>query len=91
MTFLSSDFLDYGLNKKALAEASKVLKKQPNFDCCKALMSVALVRMGREDEANEVLDQVLANSPTEDATLQAMSIAFRELQQRKKASLWSFE
>lgn len=33
--FINSDWLDNGNNKKALQEADKVLKKQPNFQCAK--------------------------------------------------------
>ena len=44
-------------------------------------MALALARMGKEDEATRILDEVMKESPTEDAVLQAMSIAFREMQQ----------
>ena len=78
-----SDYLDNGNNKKALQEADKVLKKQPDFPCCKVLKALALMRMGREDEAQPLIDSVLDESPTDESTLQAMNIAFKELQQRK--------
>ena len=78
------DWLDNGNNKKALQEADKVLKKQPAFQCCKILKSLALLRLGRENEAQPILDSVLTEGPTEDGTLQAMTIAFRELQQPDK-------
>ena len=78
------DWLDNGNNKKALQEADKVLKKQPEFQCCKVLKSLALLRLGRENEAQPILDSVLNEGPTEDGTLQAMTIAFRELQQPEK-------
>ena len=78
------DWLDNGNNKKALQEAEKVLKKQPNFQCCKILKSLALLRLGRENEAQPILDSVLSEGPTDDGTLQAMTIAFRELQQPEK-------
>ena len=78
------DWLDNGNNKKALQEAEKVLKKQPDFQCCKVLKSLALLRLGRENEAQPVLDSVLNEGPTDDGTLQAMTIAFRELQQPEK-------
>ena len=32
------DWLDNGNNKKALQEAEKVLKRQPDFVCCRALI-----------------------------------------------------
>ena len=78
------DWLDNGNNKKALQEADKVLKKQPGFQCCKILKSLALLRLGRENEAQPILDSVLSEGPTDDGTLQAMTIAFRELQQPEK-------
>ena len=77
------DYLDNGNNKKALQEAEKVLKKQPDFPCCKVLKSLALMRMGREAESQPLLDSVLDESPTDESTLQAMNIAFKELQQRE--------
>ena len=82
-----SDYLDNGNNKKALQEADKVLKKQLDFPCCKVLKALALMRMGREDEAQPLIDSVLDESPTDESTLQAMNIAFKELQQRKGHSL----
>ena len=78
------DWLDNGNNKKALQEADKVLKKQPSFQCCKVLKSLALLRLGRENEAQPILDSVLSEGPTDDGTLQTMTIAFRELQQPEK-------
>ena len=75
------DWLDNGNNKKALQEADKVLKKQSDFQCCKVLKSLALLRLGREGDAQPLLDAVLEECPTDDGTLAAMSIAFKELQQ----------
>jgi N-terminal acetyltransferase B complex non-catalytic subunit len=60
-----------------------VLKKQPDLQCCKGLMSLALLRLGRDAEAEKILAALLKEAPTEDAVLQAMSIAFKELQQSK--------
>jgi hypothetical protein len=39
--------------------------------------------MGRESEAQPLIDSVLDESPTDESTLQAMNIAFKELQQRQ--------
>ena len=83
MLFFLQDYLDNGNNKKALQEADKVLKKQTDFPCCKVLKALALMRMGREEEAQPLIDSVLNESPTDESTLQAMNIAFKELQQRK--------
>ncbi len=38
--------------------------------------------MGRETEAVPILDSVLEESPTDESTLQAMNIAYKELQLR---------
>ena len=52
------DWLDNGNNKKALSEADKVLKKQPNFQCCRVLKCLALIRLGKEVEAEGILNKV---------------------------------
>ena len=52
------DWLDNGNNKKALQEADKVLKKQPDFQCCKVLKCLALIRLGKEGEAESILNKV---------------------------------
>ena len=75
--------MDNGNNKKALQEAEKVLKKQPDFQCCKALMALALLRLGRDTEAERALDALLKEVPIDDAVLQAMNIAFKELHKRE--------
>ena len=82
MHFPFSDWLDNGNNKKALQEAEKVLKKQPELQCAKVLMALAMVRLGKEEEANKILEAVLDEAPTDDGVLQAMGIAFRETHQR---------
>ena len=53
------DWLDNCNNKKALQEAEKVLKKQPEFQCCKVLKCLALIRLGRCDEAEIILQKVV--------------------------------
>lgn len=73
------DWLDNGNNKKALQEADKVLRKQPDFQCCRALKGLALMRLGKEDESIEMLDKILAESPVDEGALQAMTIGYREL------------
>ena len=52
------DWLDNGNNKKALQEADKVLKKQPEFQCCRVLKCLALIRLGKEGEAETILNKV---------------------------------
>ncbi|XP_015908047.1 N-alpha-acetyltransferase 25, NatB auxiliary subunit [Parasteatoda tepidariorum] len=73
------DCLDNGNNKKALQEADKLLKKQRDFLCAKALKALALVRLGRNEESFNVVQEVHAEDPTDDPTLQAMTICYREL------------
>ncbi|XP_049839174.1 N-alpha-acetyltransferase 25, NatB auxiliary subunit isoform X1 [Schistocerca gregaria] len=73
------DWLDIGNSKKALQEADKVLKKQPNFQCAKVLKALALLRMGKKEECIELLEAVRAEVPCDDSTLQAMTICYREI------------
>ncbi|XP_046462363.1 N-alpha-acetyltransferase 25, NatB auxiliary subunit-like [Daphnia pulex] len=72
------DWLDNGNNKKALQEAEKVLKKQPNLQCARVLKALAMVRLGKSEEAQTILQEVQLEEPCEDATLQAMAICYRE-------------
>ncbi|CAG2164368.1 unnamed protein product [Oppiella nova] len=74
-----TDCLDNGNNKKALQEADKVLKKQKDLVCAKVLKSLALLRLGRQEESLRLLQEVHSDSPTDDSTLQAMTICYREL------------
>ncbi|XP_050408491.1 N-alpha-acetyltransferase 25, NatB auxiliary subunit [Patella vulgata] len=73
------DSLDNGNNKKAIQEAEKVLKKQKDFQCAKVLKALALLRLNRHEESSVILQEVHAQHPTEDSTLQAMSICYREV------------
>ena len=66
-----------------MQEAEKVLKKQPDFVCCKALKSLALVRLGREEDASSLLHSIVEQGTCDEGALQAMNVAFREMQQRK--------
>ncbi len=78
-----ADWLDNGNHKKALQEAERVLKKQPDLQCAKALMALAMQRMGRNAEAVELLDKIQAENPTREDVLQAMGISFKEMNQSK--------
>lgn len=73
-----SDCLESGNNKKALQEADKVLKKSPNQLCFKALKALALLRMGRDDEADVLVEQIAAENPSDDSTLQVMTFCYKE-------------
>lgn len=83
VSFWISDWLDNGNNKKALQEADKVLKKHPTNQCARVLKALALLRMGKENECQVIMDEVRSEVPCEDSTLQAMSICYREIHQRK--------
>lgn len=73
--------MDNGNNKKALQECDKVLKKTPNSLCAKALKALALLRLGKEIDSKQQLDTLLNAKPTDDATLQAMMLCYREMQE----------
>lgn len=73
------DWLDNGNNKKALQEAEKVLKKQPNLQCARVLKCLALLRLGKESDSMEQLELIRSECPTEEATLQLMTVCYREI------------
>ncbi|CAG9821462.1 unnamed protein product [Phaedon cochleariae] len=78
------DWLDSGNNKKALQECDKVLKKAPNLHCAKALKALTLHRMGKGSESRVILEALTNEKPTDDATLQAMTLCYREMQELEK-------
>lgn len=80
---LVADWLDNGNNKKALQEAEKVLKKSPTLQAARALKALALFRLGKGPEAHTVLEALAKEKPSDDSTLQAMTISYRESQQCK--------
>lgn len=41
-----------------------------------------MIRLGKSEEAQVVLNQVLSSEPCDDATLQAMTICFKETHRR---------
>lgn len=87
-----SDWLDNGNNKKALQEAEKVLKKSPTLQAARALKALALYRLGKGSEAHALLDALAEEKPSDDSTLQAMTISYRESQQCKSViSLENFQ
>ncbi|KAF9796669.1 hypothetical protein SFRURICE_010640, partial [Spodoptera frugiperda] len=81
------DWLDIGNNKKALQEAEKVLKKSPTLQAARALKALALFRLGKGLEAQVVLDALADEKPSDDTTLQAMTISYRESQQLHKVCM----
>ncbi|XP_028138711.2 phagocyte signaling-impaired protein [Diabrotica virgifera virgifera] len=78
------DWLDSGNNKKALQECDKVLKKTPSLQCAKALKALTLRRIGKDTECNAILDMLTKEIPSDDATLQAMALCYREMQELEK-------
>ncbi|XP_061722814.1 phagocyte signaling-impaired protein [Cydia pomonella] len=78
------DWLDNGNNKKALQEAEKVLKKSPTLQAARALKALSLFRLGKSPEAHSVLEALAEEKPSDDTTLQAMTICYRECQQLQK-------
>ncbi|KAB7494608.1 N-alpha-acetyltransferase 25, NatB auxiliary subunit [Armadillidium nasatum] len=75
------DWLDNGNNKKAVQEADKVLRKQPNLHCASVLKALALLRLGRNKESTEIVNNVVSEGTSDDATLQALTICYREMHQ----------
>ncbi|KAG0169915.1 N-alpha-acetyltransferase 25, NatB auxiliary subunit [Apophysomyces sp. BC1015] len=75
--------IDNGQNKQALQLVNKSLKKTPDWPLLKALKALVLVRTGKEDEASKLCQQVSSVVPTDETTLQAVSIAYKELGQSK--------
>lgn len=72
-----------GNNKKALQEVEKVLKKTPTLKTGLALKALALIRLGREKESQQLIDD-LEKNPDDDSTLQVMTYCYRELDQCRK-------
>lgn len=78
-----TDSFEVGNNKKALHEAEKVLKKSPNLRCAKALKGLALMRLGKIDESNAIIDQIVSEKPSDESTLQVLSFIFKETNEGK--------
>lgn len=79
----AADHLDVGNNKKALQEAEKVLKKYPAIQCARALKSLVLLRLGRDDEAAVIIAKLAAEHPTDEGTLQVMTYCYKDQEERK--------
>ncbi|XP_071519527.1 N-alpha-acetyltransferase 25, NatB auxiliary subunit isoform X2 [Panulirus ornatus] len=75
------EWLDTGNNKKAVQEADKVLRKQATLHCARVLKGLALLRMSRREECENLISAVIKDRPTDEATLQALTICFREMHQ----------
>ncbi|XP_074641518.1 N-alpha-acetyltransferase 25, NatB auxiliary subunit-like [Tubulanus polymorphus] len=73
------DYLDNKNYKKAVSESEKILKKNKDVHCAKALKALGLLRLGKYDLSVELLREVHRLNPTDDATLQAMTICYGEM------------
>ncbi|KAJ1720437.1 mitochondrial distribution and morphology [Coemansia erecta] len=73
--------LDCGNMNQAIAECQKILRKKPNHLSAQALMSFAMARAGRIDEAERISRSVLntAGSLKSPYVVEGLSLAFRTL------------
>lgn len=74
-----TDALENKGYKKALHEAEKVLKKTPNLLCALTLKGFALVRLGRTNEGESIIKQVVDEKSCDDLTLQVLAYVFKDL------------
>lgn len=81
--FPITDNLELGNNKKAIQEADKVLRKTPVVQCARALKALALLRMGREEEAEPMIRVLVEEKPCDVSTLQVMTFYYRETEERE--------
>ncbi|XP_026815755.1 N-alpha-acetyltransferase 25, NatB auxiliary subunit-like [Rhopalosiphum maidis] len=73
------EWIDNGNYKKALHELDKLIKKLPSQNCSKALKSLTLVRLGKDQEAETLLKEVRKCKPSDESTLLALTACYREL------------
>ncbi|XP_077478311.1 N-alpha-acetyltransferase 25, NatB auxiliary subunit isoform X1 [Stigmatopora argus] len=73
------DYLDNGNNKMAIQQADKLLKKHKDLHCAKVLKAIGFQRTGKQDEAFSLAQEVTSLEPTDDNSLQALTILFREM------------
>ncbi|XP_063065865.1 N-alpha-acetyltransferase 25, NatB auxiliary subunit [Engraulis encrasicolus] len=73
------DYLDNGQNKLAIQQADKLLKKHKDLHCAKVLKAIGLQRTGRQEEAFSLAQEVTVLEPTDDNSLQALTILYREM------------
>ncbi|CAO3632493.1 unnamed protein product [Cunninghamella echinulata] len=73
------DAINEGQYKIGLQHANKLLKKSPNWGLVKALKAIILLRTGKEEEAKELCIEVKKGIPTDETTLQTLTIAYKEL------------
>ncbi|ELR46683.1 N-alpha-acetyltransferase 25, NatB auxiliary subunit [Bos mutus] len=76
---LPLNYLDNGNNKMAIQQADKLLKKHKDLHCAKVLKAIGLQRTGKQEEAFILAQEVAALEPTDDNSLQALTILYREM------------
>ena len=69
--------------KKAVQLCDKVLKKQSDLQSGRALKALALSRLQKMDEALALVEKLVTEQPSDEGTLQAMTMYFRESGQSK--------
>uniref|UniRef100_A0A3B4C4M8 N-alpha-acetyltransferase 25, NatB auxiliary subunit n=1 Tax=Pygocentrus nattereri TaxID=42514 RepID=A0A3B4C4M8_PYGNA len=63
----------------AIQQADKLLKKHRDLHCAKVLKAIGLQRTGKQDEAFTLAQEVANLEPTDDNSLQALTILYREM------------
>eukprot|EP00794_Sanderia_malayensis_P013847 gene13847-15295_t len=74
------DALDNLNNKLAIQLADKILKKQKDLHCAKALKALALLRLNRVSECEEQLEELKQVNYWDDSILQCMTMTYKEMQ-----------
>uniref|UniRef100_A0A6I8NJH5 N-alpha-acetyltransferase 25, NatB auxiliary subunit n=1 Tax=Ornithorhynchus anatinus TaxID=9258 RepID=A0A6I8NJH5_ORNAN len=59
--------------------ADKIVEKHKDLHCAKVLKAIGLQRTGKQDEAFTLAKEVAALEPTDDNSLQALTILYREM------------
>eukprot|EP00795_Rhopilema_esculentum_P015119 gene15119-6303_t len=74
------DALDNLNNKLAIQLADKILKKQKDLHCAKALKALALLRSNRLPECLELQEELKRINVWDDSILQCMTMTYKEMQ-----------
>lgn len=77
------DCVEVGNNKKALQEAEKFLKKYPGVQCARALKALVLLRIGRDTEADSIIEKLCEEEPRDEPTLQVLTVCYKEQEECK--------
>lgn len=83
------DCLEVGNNKKALQEAEKFLKKYPGVQCARALKALVLLRIGRDSEADAMIENLFEEEPRDESTLLVMTVCYKE-QEECEYNYWLY-